>query len=720
MSASANLVGTNLAGRYDVLELLGSGGMGAVYRVLDRELDELVALKVIRSDLADDREMIERFRSEVRLARRVTHANVARTFELGRSGDTLYCTMELVEGESLAAHLRRRGRLALPEAATIATAVCDAAIAAHAAGVIHRDIKPQNILLATNGRIVVTDFGIASLAIDDAGIEGTPPYMAPEQLLGAPPAPAIDVYAIGVVFYEMLVGEPAFGGELAAILAAKQAREHVDASSVGPGAAALIARATMRDVSARIASAIALRDELAVWAQARPQPAAVEARALRQHANVVVSPPRGDPANLYVAEGVHAELLQRLARTPWVRVHTTTPAGVVPTVVELAVDGELAISVIRPGASPLVLRAPLALEHLGAVAESAAAAVTTALAAQSVPPSALDLVLRARHAAQTSVGRLASGVELLEQAARIAPESALVAATLAIAKLQRAFFASADETAMLDHAAQLVRMALAHAPELFETHMAAGHLELHRGDPALAALHFRSAIACAPHSAAAHEQLGRMLLEAGHLDRGFARLTDALAIAPDLRSARWEMARARALQGDWSEHDRLVGEAPGGNLLGQLRFMTWRGRAYAEQLRASTFPPDLFERDLVAAILAVLCDDAWSRERDRMLATALQSQRPSRRRRAFVAQLVAEAAGVGGDADACELAIAYAIDHGLFDLHWLDACLPLAVVRTRPRFPTLRAAVERRSLAILDALYGDRAPVAFDATALGD
>src|SRR5688500_6563485 len=146
--------------------------MGAVYRVLDRELDEVVALKVIRKDLAEDREMVERFRQEVRLARRVTHANVARTFELGRADDLMYCTMELVEGESLAQHLRRCAVLPIAEAATLASAVCDALVAAHAAGVIHRDIKPENIMLAPNGRIVVTDFGIASIVVGDATADG--------------------------------------------------------------------------------------------------------------------------------------------------------------------------------------------------------------------------------------------------------------------------------------------------------------------------------------------------------------------------------------------------------------------------------------------------------------------------------------------------------------------------------------------------------------------
>src|SRR5215207_9903141 len=127
--------------------------MGEVYRARDRELDELVALKVIRADRADP-EMVERFRSEVKLARRVTHVNVARTFELGHADGVIFCTMELVEGETHAQRLTRQHRLSVTEAVGIACAVCDALNAAHTAKVIHRDIKPANILIATNGRVV--------------------------------------------------------------------------------------------------------------------------------------------------------------------------------------------------------------------------------------------------------------------------------------------------------------------------------------------------------------------------------------------------------------------------------------------------------------------------------------------------------------------------------------------------------------------------------------
>src|SRR5688500_16396021 len=152
----ATLAGQTLVGRYDVLELVGVGGMGAVYRARDRELDELVALKVIRRELAALPEMVARFRHEVKLARRVTHVNVARTFEIGTTADGLmYCTMELIDGESLSQRLEQRRKIAVGEAVNIASAVCDGLATAHAAQVIHRDIKPDNILLACDGRVVL-------------------------------------------------------------------------------------------------------------------------------------------------------------------------------------------------------------------------------------------------------------------------------------------------------------------------------------------------------------------------------------------------------------------------------------------------------------------------------------------------------------------------------------------------------------------------------------
>src|SRR5438270_894298 len=146
-----------IAGRYELLGLVGVGGMGSVYRARDTELDEVIALKVLRRELVDAPGMLDRFRREVKLARRVTHRNVARTFDIGEHQGERFLTMEFIEGESLARLLEREGTLPLPRIIEILRAVCAGLSAAHAAGVVHRDLKPDNVLIAEGGRIAITD-----------------------------------------------------------------------------------------------------------------------------------------------------------------------------------------------------------------------------------------------------------------------------------------------------------------------------------------------------------------------------------------------------------------------------------------------------------------------------------------------------------------------------------------------------------------------------------
>lgn len=206
------LAGSTLASRYEVLDLIGAGGMGEVYRGRDRELDEIVALKVIRGELLALPDALARFRTEVKLARRVTHRNVARAYEFVTSEGVAFYTMELISGMPLSRRLLPGRALELSEAASIVHAVCDALCAAHAVGIVHRDVKPANILLAEDGRIVLTDFGIAAAVLDriSDALTGTPRYMAPEQALGRAVDPRADLYAVGVMLYEMLAGRPPF------------------------------------------------------------------------------------------------------------------------------------------------------------------------------------------------------------------------------------------------------------------------------------------------------------------------------------------------------------------------------------------------------------------------------------------------------------------------------------------------------------------------------
>ncbi|HEX8253802.1 MAG TPA: protein kinase [Thermoanaerobaculia bacterium] len=214
--------GEVLAQRYRVVRIAGAGGMGVVYEVDDVELHERVALKTLHAGPAANERELARLRREVQLARRVTHPNVCRIYDVGRHEDVVFVTMELLEGDTLSEYSSARGRLPDDEAAAILRQLCAGLQAAHDAGVIHRDFKSGNVMLVRRGsdiRAVITDFGLARTSVPtlDAlasqtggGIAGTPAYMAPEQIEGAELTPAVDIYALGVVAFELITGEMPF------------------------------------------------------------------------------------------------------------------------------------------------------------------------------------------------------------------------------------------------------------------------------------------------------------------------------------------------------------------------------------------------------------------------------------------------------------------------------------------------------------------------------
>ncbi len=204
--------GRVLAGRYEILQLLGRGGMGAVYKARDTELDRIVALKLIRPELARNPEILRRFKQELILARQVTHKNVIRIFDLGQSDGIKFITMDFVEGRDLRALLVERGKFPGEEASRLMLQICRALEAAHAEGVIHRDLKPQNIMVTGDGRVYVMDFGIARSAhlpgmTQTGALVGTPEYMSPEQARGEKLTERSDLFSLGVIFYELLTGK---------------------------------------------------------------------------------------------------------------------------------------------------------------------------------------------------------------------------------------------------------------------------------------------------------------------------------------------------------------------------------------------------------------------------------------------------------------------------------------------------------------------------------
>src|SRR2546430_4340613 len=208
------LPGRLLAGRYRIIALLGKGGMGEVYRADDLTLGQPVALKFLPEEATRDESLLERFRNEVRIARRVSHPNVCRVYDVGEIDGHTFFTMEYVDGEDLASLLRRIGRLPQDKALDIARQLCAGLSAAHVKGVLHRDMKPANIMLDGRGQVVVTDFGLAGVADQIQGAEvssGTPAYMAPEQLAGKEVTTRSDIYALGLVLYEVFTGKRVFG-----------------------------------------------------------------------------------------------------------------------------------------------------------------------------------------------------------------------------------------------------------------------------------------------------------------------------------------------------------------------------------------------------------------------------------------------------------------------------------------------------------------------------
>ena len=197
------------AGRYRVRSSLGAGGMGAVYRVFDEMVGEEVALKILTEG---DPAASERFRAEVRLARRITHRNVGRTFDIGTDQGLLFITMELIEGRTVL-DWSNRGVCSDAVVAWLASSAALGLAAAHQAEVVHRDLKPSNLLVTDDDRVILIDWGIAAFRhLGEHGIAGTPDYMAPEQLLGEPPAPAQDIYSLGLVMFELLAHERPFPG----------------------------------------------------------------------------------------------------------------------------------------------------------------------------------------------------------------------------------------------------------------------------------------------------------------------------------------------------------------------------------------------------------------------------------------------------------------------------------------------------------------------------
>ncbi len=614
-------VGELFAERYRILRVLGRGGMGAVYAAEDVALAEEVALKVLAAPSIEG--SLELFRREVRLARRVTHPNVVRTFDLGRARGLHFLTMELLDGASLKEHIVS-APLPTHEIIVLLRQIAAGLTAAHEVGVVHRDLKPSNVLVASDKRVAITDFGIARSLWEAPGeltrsglLLGTPAYMAPEQLIGEVPGPAADLYAVGLMAYEMATGERLYPS--GASLLARLEAGSVDARSLAhlpPTLSALVQQCLAfeaarrppgaRDVLRQLIElegggvAVALNatepqglERLVddpVTAQERPvafAPRFAPMPATRH--SVAVLPFQALEADIPLAEALAEELSDRLCRTDGFSVFgLAATRGMARDArrigaelgADLVVDGTVARADSRTRTTVRLVDASTgaqvwaerfdgdladALDIQDQVATRIAEhlRVELALRAREFRLDARDLADYLEARARGGLRGPLSDSESLRRSAdalgclisRVPSfDLAIAARADVLAKLS---FAGLDSVS-LPEVDEAVDHALRVAPWLPETQLAAARRSVARGEFAEAAAALARATHMAPTFAAAQAYLGSLQVEAGRADEGAERIALATKIDPGERWALVAVAKHHGLRRDYARSEAIL------------------------------------------------------------------------------------------------------------------------------------------------------------------
>jgi serine/threonine-protein kinase len=741
--------GTEIAGRYLVEALLGRGGMGAVFRVMDRVLGEPVALKLM-DGVQGDPVAVERFRREVRLARRITHRNVARTFDIGEHGGVPFLTMELVSGQSLSARIREAGRLDAREALGVARSICSGLTAAHEAGIIHRDLKPANVLLDASGRVVILDFGIAramgEATLHSQGVPGTPAYMAPEQLTGDSLDGRTDLYALGVILHQMLTGRLPRWGEPGALLARLE-RElpEVFLTEHTPEVQGAVLRLLARDPARRPATAREVERLLGGTPDAASTvPARLASNAPRAERTEISSLPEAARSLAVVPfrdredEGLGVEiaegLVDALSRAHGLRVLSSSATARFGTSAdpqevgrELGVDLVVEGSVRRLGDGLRVTARCvdagtgvqvwnerfeiarvelLALEdELGQrIAEALRVELTIAKDRGLIAADALQLYMAGRSALRASQ---LDSAQTFTRALQLAPGFRPAIAAHALASVRDSLTAERSEEGTQERLEATVARALREAPDLPDSHLAAGIFATNCAKYAEAAQHLRRAVALAPTFAVAQEYLGRFQCEAGRAEEGIRRLELVLRLDPLLAIGAANLVRHYFFRGREDDRrrvfDELVRRTGGtGPVIWQLelRHAAWQRDvpalgAVLERLTHASGTGPLILR---AYGELVLSGDPAGLPLERMLDVADTWQ--NLRFRSFANQLIAEALASCGSTGGALDAIERAADAALTDVEWLEWCPVLSALRTEPRFVGVLERVRERTFGL--------------------
>jgi serine/threonine protein kinase len=395
--------GTVIGARYEVESVLGRGGMGTVYRARDRVLDEPIALKVLRPEIAATEEMAERFRTEIRLARKVSHPNVCRIHEYAEEGNLRYISMELVQGATLREILKGEGRLAAERAGDVAIQVADGLAAIHRVGIVHRDVKSLNIMVDGEGTVKVMDFGIAKrLPAEGEGVTtdyvvGSPEYMSPEQARGRRVDPRSDIYSLGIVLYEMLTGDVPFRGDTAVATLLMHIEQPPplhgrDGHELPAAMLPVLRRSLAKDPGARYASAQEMAEALRHTREATAPPAFPDRAAIgrrRPRAAPVVATATAAVLALALALGLrwrHGSQGASPSVEPPVTVASVEPRAPTEPTPEPSVSGDLRPSTPPPRLRPSPRPSPTPAATPPSEAPAVPPAVTTL---PSMPPSTM-------------------------------------------------------------------------------------------------------------------------------------------------------------------------------------------------------------------------------------------------------------------------------------------------------------------------------------------